>query len=40
MAPNCSFQRSVEVTLSAGIKGMGRQKAREDPEELDMRLLI
>ena len=26
--------------LSAGIKGKGRQEAREDPEELDMDLLI
>lgn len=40
MAPNCSFQRSLEMTLSAGIKGKGRQNAREDPEELDMPLLI
>lgn len=40
MAYTWTFQRSVEIILSAGIKEKGRQKAREDPEELDMHLLI
>lgn len=40
MAPSWSLRRSGEIMQSAGIKGKGRQKAREDPEELDMYLLI
>lgn len=40
MAPNGTLQGSVDIVLCAGIKGDGRQKAWEDPEELDMHWLI
>lgn len=38
--PNWTFQGWVEIMLPAGVKGKGRQKAKEDPEGLDMHLLI
>lgn len=40
VAPGGTSQGSVGVTLPAGMEGKERQKARRDPEELDMHQLI